>query len=387
MASPAKHYTVFILASTLVLGGAEKVVRALALGLPDHGFTPHILCLRGPGGIGQELSARGVRVHFGLMRSRHDPGAFFRLYRLFRGERGSILYALDHHDALFWGGLASRAAGVRWRVTPVHSTGLWGKEGSFTRTDRLVLPMYDRVVALSAAHADYITRQGGIEPSRVAVINNGVDAGRFKPVGSRRERDLVRESLDLAPYDFVVAIVAALRPEKNHEMFLRAAAEFRSRGGRGVFLVVGDGKEAGELHGLARELALGNAVRFMGARDDIPAILAASDVSVLCSHPIVETFPLSVLEAMACGIPVVVTAVGSIPEMITDGREGLMIPPGDVGALAEALLDLGRDTVLRDGMGKRARERVVSEFSEARMVAEYAALFRTLQGGGAKGVA
>lgn len=387
MAFPPKHGTVFILASTLVLGGAEKVVRALALGLPGHGFNPHIICLRGLGSVGEDLCRRGVTARFGLMRSRFDAAVFVRLYNLFREGRESILYVLDHHDALFWGGLASRAAGVRWRITPVHSTGLWGKKGSFTFTDRLVLPLYDRVVALSAMHADYVARRGGIDHSRIAVINNGIDTGRFRPVESREERGRVRESLALAPGDFVVAIVAALRPEKNHEMFLRAAARFHARGGSGVFLVVGDGKEAGKLHGLAGELGLGSAVRFMGARDDIPAILAASDVSVLCSHPVVETFPLSVLEAMACGVPVVVTAVGSIPEMLADGREGFIIPPSDVQALTEALLELERDAGRRTAMGARARERVESEFSQARMIAEYAALFRTLRGGAAKGVA
>jgi glycosyltransferase involved in cell wall biosynthesis len=387
MASPAKNVTVFMLASTLVLGGAEKVVRALALGLPDHGFNPHIICLHGPGSVGEELCRRGVRVRFGLMRSRLDVAVFVRLYRLFREERVAILYVLDHHDALFWGGFASRAAGVPWRVTPVHSTGLWGKKGSFTLTDRLVLPLYNRVVALSATHADYVSRRGGVDHSRIAVISNGVDTGRFEPVPSRGERDRVRESLGLAPRDFVVTIVAALRPEKNHEMFLRAAAGFCREGGSGVFLVAGDGEEAGKLHDLAGELGLGDAVRFMGARDDIPAILSASDVSVLCSHPVVETFPLAVLEAMACGVPVVVTAVGSIPEVLTDGREGFIIPPGDVRALTRALLGLAGDAAGRRTMGERARERVESAFSEARMIAEYAALFRTLQSGAAKGVA
>ncbi len=385
MVSPAEHCTVFFLASTLVLGGAEKVVSALATGLPRYGFKPHILCLHGLGRIGMELSERGVGAHFGLMRSRFDPGGFIRLSRLFRGERNTILYALDHHDALFWGAVASRGTGVHCRVTPVHSTGLWKKKGSFTFIDRLVLPRYDRVIALSSIHADYVARQSGIERSRIAVVNNGVDTERFKPVPSQEHRDRIRESLSLAPDDYVVTIVAVLRPEKNHEMFLRAAARFRAGGGRGLFLIVGDGEEARKLHDLTRELALDSIVRFMGARDDIPLILAASDVSVLCSHPVVETFPLSVLEAMASGVPVVATAVGSIPEMIEDGSEGFIIQPGDVRALADALLLLGSDAGRRGRMGARARERAQSLFSEDRMVEEHASLFRSLMGVASKG--
>jgi glycosyltransferase involved in cell wall biosynthesis len=387
MVSPAEHCTVFFLASTLVLGGAEKVVKALAIGLPRYGFKPHILCLYGLGRIGMELSQRGISAHFGLIRSRFDPGGFIRLNRLFRGERNTILYTLDHHDALFWGAVASRGTGVRCRVTPVHSTGLWKKKGSFTFIDRLVLPRYDRVIALSSVHADYVVRQSGIDRSRIIVVNNGVDTERFKPLPSPQHRGRVRESLSLAPDDYVVTIVAVLRPEKNHEMFLRAAARVRAHGRRGVFLIVGDGEEAGKLQSLTRELALDDIVRFTGTRDDIPSILAASDVSVLCSHPVVETFPLSVLEAMASGIPVVVTAVGSIPEMIEDGSEGFIVQPGDVRAFADALLLLGRDAGLRREMGVRARERAVSLFSEDRMVEKHASLFRSLLGVASKGAA
>ncbi len=387
MASPAEHCTIFFLASTLVLGGAEKVVSALAMGLPRYGFKPHILCLRGLGRIGMELSERGVGAHFGLMHSKFDPGGFIRLNRLFRRERDTILYSLDHHDALFWGATASRGTGVRCRVTPVHSTGLWKKKGSFTFIDRLVLTRYDRVIALSNIHADYVARHSGIERSRIAIVNNGIDTERFKPVPSPEHRERIRESLSLAPDDYVVTIVAVLRPEKNHEMFLRAAARFRAGGGRGRFLIVGDGEEAGKLHGLTRELALDDIVRFMGVRDDIPSILAASDVSVLCSHPVVETFPLSVIEAMASGVPVVATAVGSIPEMIEDGSEGFIVPPGDVRALADALLLLRRDAGRRGEMGARARERAESLFSEDRMVEEHASLFRSLIGIASKGAA
>jgi glycosyltransferase involved in cell wall biosynthesis len=248
-----------------------------------------------------------------------------------------------------------------------------------------VLPWYDRIVALSPKHAEYVVRQGRIERARIVVINNGVDTERFRPAGSPDQRARVRHSLGLDADTYTVTIVAALRPEKNHGMFLRAAREFRMNGGAGVFLVVGGGEEARKLHALATELGLEDTVRFTGPREDIADILAASDVSVLCSHPVVETFPLSVLEAMAAALPVVVTPVGSIPEMITDGVQGITVPTGDVAALAGTLLDLERNPERRRKMGERARELVVAQYSEARMVEAYAELFRELTGGGAKG--
>ena len=365
---------VFLLASTLVTGGAEKVVRALALGLPEHGFDTHILCLHGLGTEGMELSEQGATVHFGLARGRFDPAVLFRLSRIMRRRAGAVLVTLDHHDAIFWGGLASLMAGVRQRVLCVHSTGLWSTGRSFSITDRIVLPLYGRVTALAKLHGEYLSRKERVSPAKVVIINNGIDTKRFRPAASDETRRSLRERHKIPDGVFVVTIVAALRPEKNHEMFLRAASRLAGNNGDTLFLIVGEGQEAGKLQTLSDELSLGDTVRFMGLRKDIPDILALSDASVLCSYPVVETFPLSVLEAMACGIPVVATPVGSIPEMITDGVEGLLVPPGDIGALSGALERLAGDPAARRRMGEAGRERVTGDFSESRMVGEYARL-------------
>jgi glycosyltransferase involved in cell wall biosynthesis len=148
-----------------------------------------------------------------------------------------------------------------------------------------------------------------------------------------------------------------------------------------TFLIVGEGTEAEKLQALTRELALGEAVRFLGRREDVPEILSVSDVSVLCSHPVVETFPLSVLESMACGVPVVATSVGSIPEMIEDGTEGVLVRTGDVAGLRDAIASLERDPLRRTEMGELARSRVVERFTKDRMVGAYAELFRGMIGG------
>jgi glycosyltransferase involved in cell wall biosynthesis len=125
----------------------------------------------------------------------------------------------------------------------------------------------------------------------------------------------------------------------------------------------------------SRELSLGDAVRFLGRRDDIPAILSAADVSVLCSHPVVETFPLAVLEAMSAGLPVVASDVGAVREMIRDGEEGRIISPGDVEALAGSLVALADAPDARKRMGMRGRERVVRDFAVEGMVGRYAEMF------------
>jgi len=242
-------------------------------------------------------------------------------------------------------------------------------------SDRFVLGSYEGIVALAKGHADYLVRREGIEERKIRIIPNGVDAGRFHPAGSEDERGALRSALSIPASRFVVVIVAGLRPEKNHGMLLDAAARIRARRDDFLFLVVGEGPEAERLQRRSRELSLGDAVRFMGRRDDVPAILSGADASVLCSHPVVETFPLAVLEAMSSGLPVVASDVGAVREMILDGEEGYIISPGDVEALAESLVALADAPDARRRMGIKGRERVVRDFTVEGMVGRYAEMF------------
>lgn len=368
---------VVILASTLVTGGAETVVRAIAAGLPRRGVDPTVVCLREPGEIGEQIACAGIPVRAGLRRRGGISGALWRLRAVLRGRGDIVLLCLDHHDAIAVGSMAARAAGLAARVLAVHSTGLWGRSGSFSRSDRLFIGGFSRIVAVAEAHRAYLRDREGLPDERIVVIHNGVDQDRFRPPGDD-DRLLARRALDIDPDAYVAVIVAALRPEKNHAMLLRAAARVRRDDPRFTLLLAGEGGEEDALRRLSTELRLGCAVRFLGRRRDVPSVLAAADVSVLCSHPVVETFPLSVLESMACGIPVVATAVGSIPEMMEDGSQGVLVPAGDEDALAAAITALGRDPRRRRELGGRGRVRVERLFTERAMIDEYARMLRAL---------
>lgn len=368
---------VIILASTLVTGGAETVVRAIAAGLPDRGIEPTIVCLRAPGAVGERIAAAGTQVVWGLRDRGGSIGAVARLAALMRRGAGTALLCLDHHDAIAIGMTAARIAGIRGRALAVHSTGLWGRSGSFSRSDRLFLGGFTRIIAVADAHREYLRDREGVHEDRIAVIHNGVDVERFRPAdGDTRSR--ARRALDLDQEAFVAVIVAALRPEKNHAMLMRAAARLRRVEARFVLLIVGEGSEAEALRGQARTLGLGDAVRFLGRREDIPAVFAAADLSILCSHPVVETFPLSVLESMACAVPVVATSVGSIPEMIEDGVNGILVRAGDEDALADSVAGLMRDQTRRHELGERARVLVETRYTERAMIDSYARLLRGL---------
>ena len=363
-----------ILASTLVTGGAERVIEALALGLPQRGYAVRVLCLHEPGEIGIEIAGNGIPVISRIARFRFDPCACARLASALRGSRRGVLLSLDHHDALCVGAIASRCAGLKHRLVAVHSTGLWGKTSSFSWSDRLVLGSYERVIALANAHAEHLVNRERIERGKVCVIPNGVDTGRFRPARSDEERAALRRALSIPAERFAVAMVAALRPEKNHAMLIEAASRIARSRRDFLFLIVGEGTEAGRLRQMTRERSLEEFVRFMGRRSDVSDILRAADASVLCSYPVVETFPLVLLEAMACGVPVVATDVGAVREMLVNGEEGMIVPPGAVIPLAEALVSLADQSDVRRRIGERARDRVVRDFTLERMVEGYAAL-------------
>ena len=368
-----------MLASTLVTGGAERVIESLALGLPRLGYLPEVLCLHAPGRTGARLLSAGVSVKHGLVGARYDPFSAVRISRMFSMHSDGILLSLDHHDAIAIGIGAARLAGLRRRVLSVHSTGLWDKGSSFTRLDRLFLGGFGRIVALAGMHRDHLVEKERMEPGRISVINNGVDTERFSPADEATKTS-VREELGIDSEQFAVSIVAALRPEKNHKMFLDAAALLKERHGeRFVFLITGSGTEEEKLKETASQLGLGDSVRFLGDRDDVDMILKGSDASVLCSFPVVETFPLAVLEAMATGVPVISTSVGSVPEIIENGVDGMIIESGDTERLATAIEGLEDDGERAAVIGARARDKAEDRYSVRGMVDSYARLFEEMK--------
>ncbi len=157
--------------------------------------------------------------------------------------------------------------------------------------------------------------------------------------------------------------MAALRPEKNHELFLQAAALVRRELPETRFLVIGDGPRRPALESLARELLPAAAVRFLGTRRDVPELLALVDVVLLTSHD--EASPVSILEAMAAGKPVVATRVGSVGQTVLDGRTGYLVPPGSAGELARRTLELLQDAARAAALGRAGRRQVVEHWSIA----------------------
>jgi len=229
---------------------------------------------------------------------------------------------------------------------------------------RRAVAVADAIIALGDQVRRDAIAELGAPAERVTVVNNGVDLARFTPAAERRGS--VRAALGLAPGQLVAVAATRLVPEKGVGVALVALARVPEV----MLLVAGQGREAGALQRRARALGVAERVRFLGhlERERLAEVLAASDVFVmptLCR----EGVPMSLIEAMASGLPVLASRRGGITSAITDGRDGLLVPAGDASALAAALARLAGDARLRETLGAAARATALDRFSETRMVA------------------
>jgi glycosyltransferase involved in cell wall biosynthesis len=363
-----------LLADTLTVGGAEQLLLELLRGLDRKRFAVHLCLLdTSPGIVGDEIIGLGIPCTRGIAPGRFDIRAVPRLQRLFRELRPDIVLLINHRNCLFYGVPAARLARIACIINWQHET--W-KPYSMHRLTmacrRLLHRAVDIVVAVAHGHADYIAKEEGVARDKITYIYNGVDPERFCSALSREE---ARTRLGIPPASPVAGISAALRPDKNHENFLRAASLVRRRVPEAHFLIVGDGPRRSALERFGRELGLDDALHWTGFRRDMPDVLRAMDVVCLSSQPRQETFSVAALEAMAAGLPVVCTRVGFMHEMIFDGRNGFLVPIDDSRALADAISALLMDAHTCAAMGRNARALVKSSFTLQHMIHGFEKLF------------
>jgi len=358
---------VMFLMTSMPVGGAETLLVNLIRRLDRDRFTPSLCCLKDLGPLG-ELMSHEVSTFSNLIRHKYDLGVVLRLARLFREQRIDAIVTVGAGDKMFWGRLAARWAGVPVVLSAIHSTGWPDGIGRLNRSPWLTR-WTDAFIGVADAHGIHLIENEGFPVEKVCIIPNGVDVSRFHPELSGKE---VRRALGIDPQAPVAGIVAALRPEKDHALFLRAAARVLAEVPAARFMIVGDGPLRGALENQARELGIQKSVHFLGTRKDIPELLAAMDVFVLTSK--MEANPVSILEAMACGKPVVAPRVGSIAESVLDGSTGFLTEASAESEIAQSLIVLLADPALSARMGRAGRASVVAQWSLERMVDGYEAL-------------
>lgn len=353
---------VMFVITSMPVGGAETLLVDLIRRLDRSRFLPELCCLKDLGPLG-EMLALEIPAHHGLLARKSDVRVLWRLAGLMRQRRIDAVVTVGAGDKMFWGRLAARLAGVPVIASALHSTG-WPDRVQLA--NRLLAPITDAFIAVAEPQGRYLAAHEGCTASKIRVIPNGVDVERFRP---RPPDETLRKEFGLAADAPVAGIVAALRPEKNHSLFLRAAVRVRRAIPNARFLIVGDGPQRGDLETLAQLLSISAAVRFLGTRSDVPEVLSLIDVLVLSSH--IEANPVSILEAMAAGKPVVATRVGSVDKAVQDDRTGYLVSPGGEEELASRLIELLRDRWRAAAFGRAGRQHVLEHASIQRMVAGY----------------
>jgi glycosyltransferase involved in cell wall biosynthesis len=360
---------VLFLHSSMPIGGSEVLTANLMRRLDRKRFAPELCCLKERGPLGETL-AEEFPVHHRLLSGKYDLRILPRLTRLLCERQIDAVVTVGAGDKMFWGRLAAQRAGVPVVLSALHSTG-W--PDGIGRLNRLLTRLTDSFIAVAPSHGKFLLEGERLPATKIAVIPNGVDTRRFAPVS---DVESIRRELGIDPTAPVVGTVAALRPEKNHELFLEVAQRVLEQLPTARFVLVGDGPRRGPLGERARELGIAEKVDFLGSRSDVPRLLSAMDVFALTSHN--EANPVSILEAMSVARPVVSTNVGSIFEAVREGETGFLVPAGDAATFSERLVGLLVDPLLCQTMGAAARQMVVERWSVDVMVQGYERLIENI---------
>jgi glycosyltransferase involved in cell wall biosynthesis len=301
--------------------------------------------------------------------------AAFRLPRRLRGQSFDIVHSFLYRANILARFVAPRCGTPKVvnsiRITPDEETPM------MRFLDRRTLNRVDRVCVLSEILSRDLQERLAFSPRRIIVIPNSIDVAVCDSALTT-EGDRARAKLGLSPADLVVVSVGRLHRQKGFDCLLDAFRPFALEHPRGKLVIAGEGPQRQELEKKSEELRIPDRVLFTGLVPSPWPILAAADIFVLPS--LYEGMPNALLEAMAAALPVVATPVGAVPEMITDGEEGLLVPPDDPEALTAALERLAWSPDLRRELGRRARERVERFYAPERTMEKLEALYESLLG-------
>jgi glycosyltransferase involved in cell wall biosynthesis len=360
-------------------GGVERVVEEVCRRLAHQGHRVRVFTFNTAGAPAQEVIA-GVHVHRAPaiqltrlvhMQSSLSPSLLPLAWRLARSDPPDILHA---HNLFFFSTVAA-AVLKRLLKKPLLTTLHIGSVRELGGPSRLLASCYertmgraivrssDRLVAVSKAVARHAVHLGA-RPEAVRVIANGVDSRQFQPAARPGNGA------------FRIACVGRLIFNKGPQFLIEAAPQILEARPEAEFVLVGDGPLRTRLEERARELSISQRVKFLGTRSDVAAILQGCDLLVRPS--LLEGMPLAILEAMACGLPVVATPISGSAELVRDGENGLLVPPADPGALAGAILRLMEDEPLRAAQGRRGRLLAEHGYSWDAVAAQTLAVYREL---------
>lgn len=353
----------------LPVGGAEIHLLNLIRHLDRDRYLPTVLCIGKNGPIGEEIAKEGAPVkELGLLRKGgHDPGIVRSLREFLRKEKISLVHSHLYH-ANYYGRLAAFREGIP-AVCTIQNT--YARPKMHRRLiNRWLARRTARIIAVSAQVRDDILRYDGVDPSKVVVIPNGVDPDKIDIPLTRAE---ARERLGIPAEYFLIGTVARLEEQKGLRYLLDAVRILREGGKKAYLLVAGSGREEVRLREQAARDGIEDAVFFLGARRDVAELYRAMDVFALSS--LWEGGPITLIEAMASGLPVVATPVGIVPEIVRDGVNGFIVPLREPAVLGEALWRVREDPARAEAMGREGRATVRGRYTHRHVAEKVMAIY------------
>lgn len=353
----------------LDFGGIETLLIDCINHMPASQYRHAIVCLNGATAFAERITRTGVELFDLQKRPGPGLGAHKSLYGLMRRLRPAVLHT--YNLAAIEYQLTAALAGVPVRIHAEHGRDLsdpYGLNRKHNLLRRLVSPFVDHFISVSGELHQWLLEVIGTSAAKTLMINNGVDTDLFYPGNN-------------VDHQFVIGTVGRLQDVKHHALLidafialqaLRPAERHRLR-----LVIVGDGPLRAQLDKRVRQAKLGDAVILTGARSDIAPILRSFSVFALSS--LAEGTPVTLLEAMACALPVVATAVGGIPELVQHGVTGALVPRNDPAAMAAALARYLDDASLRTTHGAAGRQTIAAHYSMTAMVQAYASLYDRLR--------
>lgn len=360
---------ILFLIDNLRPGGAQKALLAIATAVKAAGWQPFVWRLGGSSEVEEVFAARGIPVMGGASGVWKGIIQIAPLAHFLRRQKIDILQTFLFHSDVA-GRIAGRMAkGLRRGnppcvVSSVRASNRRNRRWQYM-LERATARWADAFTSVSWGSLRFASEHEGVPLDKTRVIPNGIDLASWRTP----PRDVARRMLDVPPDDFVIATVGRLHAQKGHKYLLRAAVETLSKQPNATFLIAGYGPLREKLEARAKKLGIARRVRFLGYRRDVERVMAAANVFVLPS--LWEGMSNAILEAMAAARPVIATSVDGNSEEVADKETGLLVPPADAPALAEAILRLARDPERATRLGRAGRRRVEELFSLKKMTDAY----------------
>lgn len=351
------------LVEDLRVGGLEKVLATIVLNLDKHKYDVEVWCLAGGGEIADELIDKGVQLKILGLDNYYNPLNVIKLSYLINKAKIDIVHTHGYFAGTF-GRLAAILTKRPVVVAHIHTTYFGFKKRNLI-IDKILSYFTDKIICVSGAVQKFVVEIEKICIDKTQVIYNGADIGM--PEDVKNEDEIEKTRWGITASEIVAVTVASLTPHKGHSVLLKAIRIVLSEYANVKLLVVGTGPLREKLESDASELKISNNIIFTGLQENVAPLLRIADIFVLASTER-EGLPISLIEAMAAGLPVVISDLGGVPEAVEKNLSGILFRPGDEKELADAIKKLLASKPLRIGMGRQGRNVYREKFTVQKML-------------------